>query len=275
MTTALTPPRVLDRLPHFDERSRQYGIRALLPEQIARVKKIWDVPTTVLDQGPIGACVGFGWAGELAAAPVTAQQLPGAPVIGNPYALDLYHRAQAEDQAMGNNWPEGASVLAGAKAVTKMGLVNEYRWAFGIDDAIDAIISHGPVVLGIPWYDSMFVPDQRGLVTVAGTVAGGHCLVAYGYVPNDPTLGGDVIWLRNSWGPAWGVNGTAYIRITDLSRLLSEKGDCCVPTDRAAPAVDPDVVLASKIRPWVAQPHVGPNKAAAQAVADWLNAKKL
>lgn len=269
-------PRVLDRRPHFDDRSCAYPIRALLPERVARTRKVWDVPGSVLDQGAEGACVGFGWAGELAAAPVIANQLPGTPTINNPYALDLYYRAQAEDRIMGNNWPEGASVLAGAKAVAKLGLVSEYRWAFGIDDAIDAIIAHGPVVLGIPWTDKMYYTDARGLVSIGGNVVGGHCIVAYGYVPNDSIFGSDMIWLRNSWGPSYGINGTGYIRTTDLAELLSQDGDCCVPTDRSAsPATDPDVILASKVRPWVTDPHVGPNRAAAQAVAAWLQAKKL
>lgn len=268
-------PRVLDRRVYFDDRSRAYPVRAVIPERVARTQKIWDVPADILDQGQEGACVGFGWADELAAAPVVAKQLPGAPTINNPYAMDLYHRAQAEDRAMGNNWSEGASVLAGAKAVGKLGLISEYRWAFGIDDVIDTIITHGPVVLGIPWTDGMYYTDPRGLVTTSGSIVGGHCLVAYGFVPNDPVFGADMIWWLNSWGRSYGVQGTGYIRATDLAGLLSQQGEACVPTDRAAAMVDPDTTLASKVRPWVTQPHTGSNRTAAKAVADWLQAKGL
>ena len=270
-------PRVLDRIPHFDERSKQYPIRTLLPPTVTRTKKIWAVPPDVLDQGSEGACVGFGWSGELAATPVTAKELPGSPTIDNAYALDVYHRAQAEDRAMGNNWPEGASVLAGAKAVTKLNLITEYRWAFGIDDAIDAIVGHGPVVLGIPWYESMFSPDARGYLTVGGSVAGGHCLVAYGYMPNDPVTGSDTIWLRNSWGPGWGANGTAYIRTRDLSRLLSEDGEACIPTDRSviSPTDNADQQLVKQLTPWALAKHVGSNRAAAQSFLAWKTAKQL
>lgn len=273
----MTVPRVLDRIPHFDERSRQYPIRTLLAPTVTRTKKIWDVPPDVLDQGSEGACVGFGWSGELAATPVTAKELPGSPTINNAYALDVYHKAQVEDRAMGNNWPEGASVLAGAKAVTKMGLITEYRWAFGIDDCIDAIVGHSPVVLGINWYESMFTPDTRGYLTINGNVAGGHCLVAYGYMPNDPVTGSDTIWLRNSWGTSWGANGTAYIKATDLARLLSERGEACIPTDKAAaPTPDnPDQQLVKQLAPWAVSKHVGANRAAAQAFLAWKTAKQL
>ncbi|MGH3430517.1 MAG: C1 family peptidase [Terriglobales bacterium] len=273
---------VLDRRPYFDNRSRLYPVRTLLPDRITRTKTIWGVPPDVLDQGNEGACVGFGWSGELAAAPVTAKELPGAPTISNPYAMDVYHKAQVEDRAMGNNWPEGASVLAGAKAVTKMGVISEYRWAFGINDAIDTLCSHGPVVLGIPWYDGMFSPDNRGLLSVTGPVAGGHCIMAYGFIPNDPTFGSDMIWLRNSWGAVWGINGTAYIRTSDLSRLLSEQGECCVPTDKAAaPAPAPtqadaaDVALATVVKPWAATRHYGQTRTVADACNTWLTAKRL
>ncbi|MGG7377295.1 hypothetical protein ACQ7B2_00300, partial [Escherichia coli] len=84
--------RTLDRIPAFDERSRLYPIRALIPRQVTRTKRIWGVPPDVLDQQAEGACVGFGWAAELAAAPVMANELPGAPTINNPYARDLYQR---------------------------------------------------------------------------------------------------------------------------------------------------------------------------------------
>jgi hypothetical protein len=270
--------RVLDRRPHFDARSRQYSIRALIPPQVVRVKTVWDIPSTVLDQGSIGACVGFGWSGELSAAPVMANQLAGAPTIDNSYALNLYSLAQAEDRTMGNTWPEGASVLAGAKAVTKLGLISEYRWAFGIDDCADAIVSHGPCVLGIPWYESMFTPDARGRVTVSGNAVGGHCIVAYGYTPADPNVGGDTIWLRNSWGSNWGINGTAYIATTDLARLLSEDGECCIPADLASTVVQPDpadAALAAALKPWAATRHYGANEQAARDFRAWLVAKHL
>lgn len=270
-------PRVLDRIPHFDERSKQYPIRTLLLPTVTRTKKIWAVPPDVLDQGSEGACVGFGWSGELAATPVTAKELPGSPTIDNAYALDVYHRAQAEDRAMGNNWPEGASVLAGAKAVTKLNLITEYRWAFGIDDAIDAIVGHGPVVLGINWYNSMFNPDARGYMTVSGSIAGGHCIVAYGYMPNDPVTGSDTIWLRNSWGPGWGVNGTAYIRSADLARLLSEQGEACIPTDRSviSPTDTADQQLVAQLTPWAATRRFGANEQARKAYLAWKTAKGL
>lgn len=271
--------RVLDCRPYFDSRSRQYPISRLLPAKVSRTKRIWGVPANVLDQGNEGRCVSFGWSGELAAAPVVANELPGGPVIDDAYADKLFGEVQAEDRAMGNNWPDGASVLAGAKAVAKRGLITEYRWAFGIDEVVDTIVAHGPVILGIPWYSSMYITDARGLVTVDGHVVGRHCIMAYGSVPNDPVFDADMIWWRNSWGPTYGVNGTGYIRTADLARLLSEDGECCVPTDRAvtvAPQTDAaDVALSTAAGKWPDRRHVGEGKRVAAALRAWRAAKDL
>lgn len=218
----------LDRIAHFDERSRQYPVRALLSGDIRRTKRVWKVRAVPLDQGREGACVGFGWSAELASTPIIRP-------VDNQYALDLYRRAQAEDRAMGHNYPEGASVLAGAKACARSGLVTAYHWAFGVEDVIAALVRKGPVVLGINWYEGMYrtrvLPEGAHLVEVGGELAGGHCIVANGYLPAYAGLG-EVVVLTNSWGAAWGDRtGSALLRRVDLERLLREDGEACVATE--------------------------------------------
>lgn len=222
----------LDRIANFDERSRDYGVRALFATPVVRRKRVWKVRPAPLDQGREGACVGFGWSAELASTPIQHQ-------VDNGSAFELYRQAQAEDRAMGHRWPEGASVLAGAKACAKQGLVVRYHWAFGVDDVLDALVRKGPVVLGINWYDGMYTtrPLHEGahVVQVSGRIVGGHCILANGYLPDYPGIGEAVV-LTNSWGAGWGDRtGSALLRRADLERLLAEQGEACVATDGPRP----------------------------------------
>lgn len=185
---------------------------------------MWTVLPEPLNQGDEGACVGFAWSHELAAAPVEVRPIDDA------YAFRLYALAQAADRAMGNSWPEGASVLAGAKACAAEGLISEYRWAFSVAEVVDTILGHGPVILGIPWLSGMYDTGPGGLVQVTGSEVGGHAIMAMGYLP-DYQGHGEVIAWQNSWGPGYGLRGIGYIRLPDLAALLAQQGEACVPTD--------------------------------------------
>jgi hypothetical protein len=214
----------LGRIPHFDERSREYPVRALFlaPPSPPR-KRIWTPRSEPLDQGREGACVGFSWSAELAAN-------PWKHPVDDASAFALYQAAREQDRAVGNNFSEGASILAGAKACHKAGKITAYRWAFGIDDVCETLMRRGPVVLGIAWYESMYETLEGGLVTIGGACVGGHAILAHGIWPAHP-LHGDVIVWTNSWGSAYGENGRGYIRVADLDRLLKEDGEACIPVD--------------------------------------------
>ena len=219
----------LDRIPHFDERSRSYGVRELLPRRVERRQRLWALPAGYpLDQKSEGACIGHGYCGELAADPIV---VPGADQA---YAFRLYELARAEDRKMGNNWPEGASMLAGAKALKNAGKISGYRWAFGIDDVLDTLSAIGPVVLGINWLDGMYQTRNDGLVEVTGPIVGGHCILANGYWPAHPKFGDVVVW-TNSWGRSYGLNGVGFIRVPDLAGLLEDQGEAAIVVD-VAPA---------------------------------------
>lgn len=215
---------VLDRREHFDEKSREYPINRLLSGTAPRRAKVWRPRWAPLDQGEEGACVGHAWSGNLAATPHRHR-------VDNTAAFALYRQAQSQDRAMGNDWPAGASILAGAKAAVADGKVASYRWAFGVDEVIDTLVQHGPVVLGIPWHDGMYRTADAGLVQVAGPVVGGHAIMANGYLPRHPRHGEVVAW-TNSWGLNYGLRGRGFIRVTDLDALLKARGEACIPTDR-------------------------------------------
>lgn len=227
--------RKLDWKPSFDERSRGYGIRALLgPSPEKRQSKFWQ-EGTVLDQGSEGACVGYGWLAEILAEPESPDEQP-APDFGNKLARLFYKEAQKVDEWPGEDY-SGTSVLAGAKVMKEYGYISEYRWCFSIDDIIDAVVSEGPVVIGIPWYSSMYQTNSLGLTGVKGEKVGGHCIVLTGYHP--AKLFGrqslEVFRWRNSWGQSYGIDGSGYIRVSDLRKLFEEGGEACIPIIRNKP----------------------------------------
>lgn len=223
--------RTFDRLQQFDERSRKFGIAEVVTAVEPR-KRYW-TPGTVLDQGREGACVGFGWTTELISSPFPFKVTPDK---GDEYALGIYHRAQELDEWDGEDY-SGTSVLAGAKVLKERGYIQNYRWAFGVEQVRDAVISEGPVVLGIEWRDGMYETRPSGLVVVDGPVVGGHCITLTGYNPRaklkgEPGYHEGFRW-KNSWGLDYGVNGLGFIKIEDLDTLLKAGGEACVPMQRS------------------------------------------
>lgn len=229
----------LDWQPRFDDRSKGYSIRPVIgPTKQKRPATFWS-EGTVLDQGSEGACVGFGWMAEVLAKPAQPDEQPSED-LGNSLAQFYYKEAQKIDEWEGEDY-EGTSVLAGAKVMKRYGLISEYRWCFNIDDIIDAICSAGPVVIGVPWYESMYVTNRDGLVNVSGDKVGGHCIVLTGYDPAKIFGNGrqtvEVFRWRNSWGNDYGLNGSGYIRVSDLRKLFEEGGEACVPVVRNKPVL--------------------------------------
>lgn len=216
---------VLDRKVNFDDRSRSYGVRDFLGHSIPLRKRMWKTGDVILNQGKEGRCVVFGWGGELAASPHRYE-------INDEWCNEHWPLVVEQDRAMGNDYPDGASVLAGAKAMQMLGNVKSYYWGFGIDDVLQNLSRRGPVLLGINWRADMYATNEHGFISVTGDLVGGHCILANGIWPKHPFFEDDVVALTNSWGPEWGINGRGYMLTSDLSRLLHEDGEACIPTDR-------------------------------------------
>jgi hypothetical protein len=139
-----TTDRRLDAVPQFDPRSRGYPIAEKLTDRQRALRSFgWDCDVW-LNQGKEGASVGFAWAHELAADP---GEVKG---VTKKLARDIYKHARRVDDWPGERY-SGTSVLAGAKVVKFRGYMREYRWGFGVIDALRAIAYFGPVVVGIPW----------------------------------------------------------------------------------------------------------------------------
>lgn len=210
----------------FDDRSRDYPIRILLDPTAAPVSKRWPCYTR-LDQDGVGACVGFAWSNELAAEPVSVKG------VDNDLGFRIYREAQKVDEWPGEAY-EGTSVLAGAKIVQQMGYMSEYRWAFGVQDVVDTLSQHGPVVFGVPWYGSMYTPQPDGRLTISGVASGGHAIIG-----DELDVPRGRIWLLNNWTKGWGIDGRAWMPIEDWDKLLRQGGQACVPVKREDPAPAP------------------------------------
>lgn len=207
----------LDRIPEFDEESKEYPVSAVL--QAARARSYhWRCDIT-LDQGREGACVGFAWTHEAAARPVVV------PGLTNAHAQKTYKAAQLLDEWPGEAY-SGTSVLAGAKVMQAAGYFAEYRWAFNFNDLLLSLGNRGPAVLGIDWYDSMYEP-QNGWLELSGRKVGGHAILAWGV-----SYPGKYVSLHNSWGADWGRNGNAKISFYNLEKLLADGGEACIPSLR-------------------------------------------
>lgn len=226
----------LGRRPEPDERDRAFLMERLLPEAAAVVlpaRKTWGIAPRALDQGATGSCVGHGWRNFLRCAPIRTEK-------GGPSPFDIYRAAVRLDSWSDNDdeaaLPDGdpgmdfgTSVRAGAKAVSGLGHLSSYVWAFTLQPAIEWVLTRGPIVLGTDWYSSFFSPDAQGVVRIepGASVVGGHCYLLRG-VDTRRALAR----CTNSWGDGFGVSGDFLLPLRDLERLIHAGGECCSAVER-------------------------------------------
>lgn len=222
----------LDRIPEFDPASRQYPVcAALSPDQQRKpVTKAWSIPagSEVLDQGVEGACVGFGITNDLRFSPVPLRGLDADFA-----RTRIYWPAQQADPWPGGSYPgampryEGTSVHAGVKIAYDLGYYGEYRWAFSEPEMALGVSYLGPAIIGVSWYEGMYRPNIHGFLTPTGNKVGGHCLLVKAI-----NIRSSFYTVYNSWGPNWGLHGTAKISRDDMATLLKQDGECCLITER-------------------------------------------
>lgn len=214
----------LNRKYSPDSRDHNYLIKNLAAMQrVPQItQKFWNSDGWWGDQKNTPQCVGYAWAHWIEDGPV--EHAGVAPIV--PPAR-IYENAQKLDEWPGENYA-GTSVRGGVKYLQGDNKISSYYWAFDAATVVNAILTLGPVVVGTDWYSSMFRPDRRGFISVAGRFAGGHA-----YVLNGVDTVAGYFRLKNSWGRNWGVRGHAYIRISAMDRLIKANGEACIAFENA------------------------------------------
>jgi hypothetical protein len=111
------------------------------------------------------------------------------------------------------------------KAAKQLGLISAYHHAFGIDQALKALVVQ-PVITGIHWYSNFDHPDANGVVEIqpGATLRGGHEVLA-----NEVDADKQLVWFWNSWGTIYGLSGRFCMSFDTWAKLLGEQGDVTVP----------------------------------------------
>lgn len=223
------------RMPHQDPKSLAYRVEDH-PKAVAAPTPrsyTWGLPVgQMLNQLNTPRCVGFSCAHEIAARPAVR-------AVTSATGDGLYLMAQSIDREEGRVWDEGASILAGAKALQRWGRLKEYRWATSVEELALGVSRIGPAILGLDWFGGMMEPDADGYIWPTGSVVGGHAVLDRGYKRYSPPEGPSGRHLiQNSWGTSWGGRGGAPLGCAFLSdealRTLMARpyADACLPIVR-------------------------------------------
>lgn len=238
-------PGRLGRNVNHDPRSLRY----LVPSQGMQVSKTWSRRTPVLDQGDLGSCTGNASVGVLGTDPFFAG-LDQHEDLDETLAVEVYSLATSLDPFDGAYPPDdtGSDGLSAAKACKQLGLISGYQHATSLSAMVDAL-QVGPVIVGVNWYEGFDNPDLAGKVKVSGAVRGGHEFEVCGV-----DVEARMFHAVNSWGTSWGKSGHFFFSFGDMTRLLSEDGDCTSFVPATAPAPTPtddaDAALVAALNVW-------------------------
>lgn len=251
--------RRVDRIPAYDEASRNFQVRALHDNAAAagtsppRRTAAHRPAKPVLDQGNLGGCVLWSEATGENASPHRRK-----PPTTDDEARARYFAVQLVDEYPGGEYagatPKagGTSLLAAAKLAQAEGRISSYWWCGAgsgraIDDLVDSLVHPdlGGVQLGIPWYESMYWPDPYGLLAVdpSSGQTGMHAYHAiwahsfrYAPIPGHGRARREHVVVQQTWG-TWGVEwfgvpGHAFVLVEDVeAKLLPREvyGEAMVP----------------------------------------------
>lgn len=208
----------------------KFPVRSLLTPA-PRTSKVW-WHRGIFNQGSDSDCVLESSSAACLSAPFrnhlsTAQR---ADLTDHQKRMVLYRHAQTLDPWVGEAY-DGTSTDAGFKALRDGGYIKEWRWCLGnntdlsaLDDVLDTLSQHGPVVIGINWYDSYDKPGYGGRLRRSpnASVRGGHALEVNAVNFRQRKVRGP-----QSWGPDWGDHGFWEMDFKTLEMALSEDGEAC------------------------------------------------
>lgn len=232
-------PRLGRNVKH-DSRSLSYQVEPVDDiSTLASIRHEEHIP--VLDQGNLGSCTGNAGTGNLGSGvfwdPNQVYLSATDASADETYAVALYSAATQVDDYQGSYPPEdtGSDGLSVAKVLNGRGQISGYRHATSFEAVLTALASQ-PVIVGTEWLTQMFDPEGDGRLIASGKVEGGH-----EYLLDELDVENQRIWMRNSWGLGWGIEGRAYFTYEDFKRLLTQQGDCTVfvPANQPAPTPVP------------------------------------
>ena len=214
----------LGRHIQHDPRSRDFPVRAAVDATLSEVHHLRH--GKIFDQGSVGSCTGNATAGAINTDPIHKKR---HRLLSESDAVAIYSMATTLDGSPGSYPPDdtGSSGLAAAKAAQKKGYISAYHHAFDIQQAM-AALQLSPLIIGVNWYEGFDHPDHAtGLVALSGRVRGGHEIEVLGFAPRS-TFPEGILFLDNSWGSGWGLNGGFTMTVATLTQLMSEQGDVTV-----------------------------------------------
>lgn len=220
-----------------DSRSLRYRAPARDPRKLASVRHEVRIP--IMDQGQLGSCTGHAGTNTLAS---DAFWAVGQPLLAgidpHEYAVELYSDATLLDPWPGQYKPDdtGSDGLSIAKVLHARGLISGYQHATSLAAALTALAER-VVMVGTSWLEEMYGTTPEGHMMVGGTPVGGH-----EYVLDELDVERQRVWMRNSWGEDWGLQGRAWMSWDELGKLLADDGDCTILVPRTEPAPQPTPV---------------------------------
>lgn len=247
---AVLPPRVYAWRPDVpDHRDRAYKQTSMLSRPaVVDPLGTWN---PIENQGSLGSCTGNSSTSMLEI------KLAGISDTFTPLSrLMAYYNGRAIDGTVKTD--AGAQIRSVIKGLVKMGVANEATWPYrvtkfnkapsfaavdqgsvlttriteaklgyyrlnSLDDVLNCLANGNTFVFGFSVPETIDSLPKTALLRVPGQktkMVGGHAVVGVGY---DNRAG--YIWVRNSWGPDWGINGLykmPYAWFTDPRRLVDD-----------------------------------------------------
>lgn len=190
---------------------RDYRLGSYIPtaKDLSGSRK-WDFLSEPLDQGSTPHCVGFAIADW-------GINLPTQDLYTNTDGHSFYYQCKVIDGEPGEE--DGTSIRSAAKVMRNLGRIDNYAFAFSIDEIIYWLLNKGPMVVGTDWTEGMMQVDRDNAIHPTGEILGGH-----GYVLNEKTESG-LFGIQNSWDDHFGIKGQAYIPITEFENLFRAGGE--------------------------------------------------
>lgn len=210
--------RAFGRKKITDPRDAKHLIRRQVTDRISRY---WHQGQWWGDQLDRPECVGYAFAHWIEDGPVT-HNTGKRPTVDPTW---IYKEAQKVDEWAGEAY-SGTSVRAGAKVLKALKYIKEYQWTTDLMTLANAILTRGPVVIGVWWYEGMMEPDETGFIRATGKIVGGHAVLINGVNTKSRKLRA-----KQSWGRAWGAAGNAFITFDDMEKLLAQDGEACLAVE--------------------------------------------